>query len=49
MLLPETIPGTETKVTPLMPDPIIAIATTIQLLDRFPMKNPALSASRPAL
>ena len=43
-----TMPGTDINVTPEMLEPIMANATTYQLDLRFPMKNPALSAFRPA-
>ena len=44
-----TIPGTETKVTPEMVEPIMAKATIYQADLRFPTKNPSLSALRPAI
>lgn len=42
------MPGTDIKVTPEILEPIMANATTYQLDLRLPIKNPALSALRPA-
>lgn len=47
--LAATIPGTETKVTPDMAEPIIAKATTYHGDLRFPVKNPWLSVLRPVI
>ena len=43
------MPGTDTKVTPEMVEPIMAKATTYHADLRFPTKNPSLSALRPAI
>ena len=48
MPLTPTIPGTETKVTPDMQDPIMAKATTHQLVLRLPRKKALLSPPRAA-
>lgn len=44
-----TIPGTDTKVTPDMLEPIMAKATTYQADLRLPTKKPSLSAFLPAM
>jgi len=48
-LLTPTMPGTDTKVTPDMLEPIMAKATTYQADLRLPTKNPSLSAFLPAM
>jgi hypothetical protein len=48
-LLVATIPGTDTKVTPEILEPIIAKATTYHVDFLFPTKKPALSAFLPAI
>ena len=48
-LLSATMPGTDTKVTPDMNEPIVATATTYHSDLRLPTKNPWLSAFRPAM